>query len=198
MSFFEYLGEGHWLIKCLILLIITICATVLIYIFIKPFVASSNTSAPTSLHGEVETNLQLIAQKSYKHIAITVDFSSRDQKTMQHALSLGGKKATYLLIHVVETAGAFRLGKDILDSETQYDELGLKKYEEQLGALGYIVETRLGYGKSAKAITEIVNATDADLLVMGAHGHKAIKDIVLGSTVDWVRHEVRVPVLIVN
>jgi manganese transport protein len=33
---------------------------------------------------------------------------------------------------------------------------------------------------------------------MGAHGHKALKDIIFGTTLDAVRHSVKVPVLIVK
>ena len=47
-------------------------------------------------------------------------------------------------------------------------------------------------------ISNIINQTDADILVMGAHGHKGLKDIIFGSTVDKVRHQVKIPVLIVK
>jgi manganese transport protein len=47
-------------------------------------------------------------------------------------------------------------------------------------------------------ISNIINHDHADLLVMGAHGHRGIKDILLGATVDQVRHNVNVPVLIVK
>jgi manganese transport protein len=33
---------------------------------------------------------------------------------------------------------------------------------------------------------------------MGAHGHRVFKDILLGTTLDEVRHNVKVPVLIVR
>jgi len=35
-------------------------------------------------------------------------------------------------------------------------------------------------------------------LVIGAHGHSGIKDVVYGETVNSVRHEVKIPVLVVN
>jgi manganese transport protein len=44
----------------------------------------------------------------------------------------------------------------------------------------------------------MVKAFDADLLVMGAHGHKLFKDLIFGATVDTVRHRVKIPVLIVQ
>ena len=43
-----------------------------------------------------------------------------------------------------------------------------------------------------------VNDFKADILVMGAHGHKGIKDMIFGTTVDKVRHRVNIPVFIVK
>jgi manganese transport protein len=79
-----------------------------------------------------------------------------------------------------------------------HDLENLKKYQLDLMRMGYSVITELGYGKSANAISLIINKSDADLLVMGAHGHKGLKDIIFGSTVDAVRHNVKIPVLIVK
>jgi manganese transport protein len=33
---------------------------------------------------------------------------------------------------------------------------------------------------------------------MGAHGHKGLQDIVFGTTINGVRHEIEVPVMIVR
>ncbi|HNY41897.1 MAG TPA: universal stress protein, partial [Bryobacteraceae bacterium] len=41
-------------------------------------------------------------------------------------------------------------------------------------------------------------SSDADLLVMGAHGHKGLKDMIFGATINEVRHSVGVPVLVVR
>ena len=56
----------------------------------------------------------------------------------------------------------------------------------------------MGYGTAANAIVQIVNSQVFDLLVMGAHGHRNIKDILFGTTVNKVRHQVKIPVLIIN
>jgi manganese transport protein len=44
----------------------------------------------------------------------------------------------------------------------------------------------------------MVKEFQADLLVMGAHGHKFFKDLIFGATVDTVRHRVDIPVLVVK
>jgi manganese transport protein len=43
-----------------------------------------------------------------------------------------------------------------------------------------------------------VQEKDAQLLVMGAHKHKGWKDYFFGETIEAVRHNVSIPVLIVN
>jgi len=37
-----------------------------------------------------------------------------------------------------------------------------------------------------------------DLIVMGAHGHKGLKDIIFGTTINALRHKVNIPLLIVR
>ena len=36
------------------------------------------------------------------------------------------------------------------------------------------------------------------MLVVGAHGHTGFKDIIYGETVNSVRHELRIPILMVS
>ena len=49
--------------------------------------------------------------------------------------------------------------------------------------------------------TEIIKAAEAeavDLVAMATHGHRFVKDLLLGATVDKVRHELKVPVLLLQ
>ena len=39
---------------------------------------------------------------------------------------------------------------------------------------------------------------EADMLVIGSHGHSGLKDFIYGETVNAVRHELKVPVLVVS
>ena len=110
----------------------------------------------------------------------------------------GGKSAKYTFIHVVETAAARYHGKNVLDQETKLDEQNLIKYQNDLINLGYQIDYKIGFGNTAIAITKIVNENNIDFLVMGAHGHKGFKDLLFGTTVDAVRHKIKIPVLIIN
>jgi manganese transport protein len=74
----------------------------------------------------------------------------------------------------------------------------LENYRNQLVEKGYDVEIKVGFGNPQRRIPKMVTAFEADLLVMGAHGHKFFKDLIFGTTVDTVRHRVNIPVLIVR
>jgi manganese transport protein len=62
--------------------------------------------------------------------------------------------------------------------------------------MGYAVETHLGFHSRVHEIVRIVNESNADMLVMGAHRHSGLKDYIYGQTVDQVRHKLKIPVLI--
>lgn len=166
----------------------------LLYITFKPFLNTirfSSYKPHSTLHP-----LKLEPGKNYSNIAIAVDFSDMDSKTISYALLQGGTNANYLLIHIVETPGAIIHGKDTRDYEALTDRKALEEYAIQLRDKNYNVEVALGYGNPKKSIPEIVNNSKAELLFMGAHGHRGLKDLLLGTTVDAVRHGINIPLFI--
>jgi manganese transport protein len=171
-------------------------AILLIYIFLKPIFHLTDKKAQIP-HGKA-TPLAELTEVRYQHIGITLDFSKNDKNIIRHALMQGGKSAQYTLIHIVETAGARYHGKDVLDNETLTDQQNLDEYVKSLADMGYNSNGKIGFGSAANAISAIVKQENIDFLVMGAHGHKAIKDLIFGTTVDAVRHQVNVPVLIIR
>tara|TARA_R110000868_G_scaffold97876_3_gene269327 strand:+ start:6532 stop:8412 length:1881 start_codon:yes stop_codon:yes gene_type:complete len=170
----------------------------LLYIIFRPLIRSKLRSPNLVPHiDEVVYNDQLIS-KPYKHIAIAIDFSNVDRKSIATALHLGGNEANYTIIHVVETAGALVYGNQIDDYETSSDAGYLKDYKQKIEDKGYKVSIKLGFGNPKKQISKVVNEGTFDILIMGAHGHNWMKDILLGTTVDAVRHKVNIPVMIVR
>jgi len=133
-----------------------------------------------------------------KNIAVTVDFSEADEKALQHAIDIGGKDSQYTLIHIVETVGAMMYGNKIIDHETTIDEQLLYDYYQILSEKGYNIDTKLGFGKPGKSISKIINDGQFDLLIMGTHGHHTFKDLLFGTTVDNVRHEIHIPLFIIK
>lgn len=170
----------------------------LLYIVIKPFV----TKLKTDFQNHSPHNLKLTFSKSEaydkKNIAVTVDFSNADEIALNSAFELGGKQASYTLIHIVETVGALMYGEHIDDHETSIDEKLLEEYKEMLFEKGFKVSIQLGFGKPNKVIPTIINEGNFDILVMGTHGHTGFKDLIFGTTVDKLRHKITIPILIVR
>ena len=197
---------GNWLSSTTIsvlwiyLLVIPLAISIgilLLYVFLMPFFRKHELKISNVPHGEA-LEIGEPEHVEYKKIGITVDFSKNDRNTFRHALIQGGINADYYLIHIVETAAARFHGEKVLDHETQRDTDNLEKYQHNLKEMGYRSHIEIGYGLAAKSISELVKARNMDLLVMGAHGHKGISDLIFGTTVDAVRHKVNIPIMIVK
>jgi manganese transport protein len=132
-----------------------------------------------------------------KTIAIAVDFSDSDFKAISQATSTGGKNVNYILLHATETVNAKWHGHETGDNEMAEDEVLLENYKIQLSEKGYKVSYYLGFGNPDKTISTYVNSNPIDLLILARHGHGSLLDLVLGTTIDKVRHQVKIPVLIV-
>lgn len=174
-------------------------ALLLLYIVFQPLVSPTKNAIEN--HSPHNLNIQFQSvEKPYsnKNIAITVDFSAADEVALNHAFALGGLDANYTLIHIVETIGAMMYGKNVEDHETNIDSVLLEKYIQMLSEKGFKVASELGFGKPNKAIPTIINNGNFDILVMGTHGHTGIKDLLFGTTVDKLRHEIAIPLFIVK
>jgi manganese transport protein len=132
----------------------------------------------------------------YRKVAVALDFSERDQRVLTHAIAQANN-GTIVLIHVVESASAKILGAQADDFETRKDQEKLDAYAAKLEQFGVKAETHLGFRSRAKEIARLVKESGADLLIIGAHGHKGVKDWLYGETIDAVRHQLKIPVLIV-
>ncbi|GJM35291.1 MAG: divalent metal cation transporter MntH [Saprospiraceae bacterium] len=169
----------------------------LLYVTFAPFIRSMLKEPKTTLHAD-QGDLSVFVPKQFKRIAVAIDFSDIDVKSLNYALSVGTAETAYLLIHVVESAGAILLGDEIRDKETNDDAKRLDDYVQVLRDKGYRAESYLGFGNPKLSIPQAVKEFDGDLLVLGAHGHRFFKDLIFGTTVDSVRHSVAIPVFIVR
>jgi manganese transport protein len=191
-------GAHSWIVWITVVPVCMACGSLLLYLTFKPFLEKRSADKSAKIpHGTAGT-LGSIDKPIYARIAVTIDFSSIDSIAIGSAVAQGGKEASYVLVHIVETAGAIVYGSDIDDLESSEDALALQSYVQQLKEKGYRVEMKVGFGNPKRRIPEIVKAFNADLLVMGAHGHKFFKDLIFGTTVDTVRHRVSIPVFIVR
>ncbi|HEU4858558.1 MAG TPA: Nramp family divalent metal transporter [Chitinophagaceae bacterium] len=143
-------------------------------------------------------NIDAASIPTYDKIAVAIDFSANDPKLIAHAIGQAKNNTSFILIHVVESVSATIYGNESDDLETRKDKEKLNAYVSQLIAKGFIAEGILGFKHRSREIVRIVKESNADMLVIGAHGHSGLKDIIYGETTNAVRHELSIPVLVVN
>jgi nucleotide-binding universal stress UspA family protein len=137
----------------------------------------------------------------YKHILVAVEHSSADNAILAHIRPLARMcGSSLLLVHVADGWAARAYDELQLreSPEIQADRAYLEQLRATLAGEGFTVETRLAMGEPAAEIIRITKTDPVDLVAMATHGHKFLKDLVLGATVDKVRHEVAVPVLLLR
>ena len=172
-------------------------ALLLLYTVFFPLFSRRQKPVSIQMHPDI-AGLQNLPIPSFSKIAVALEFSEHDEKLLGSAIGQGKPDTEYLLIHVVESTSARLLGKESDDYETSKDEERMQFYIQQLNQRGFTAVGKLGFRNRTKEIVRIINEESADILVIGAHGHSGIKDWLYGETINSVRHEVRIPVLIVN
>jgi len=195
MGFFDE-SENNFL-KIIIAAAGIFFVALLIYSIIFPFLAKDKKSASIQMHPDI-LGLQNIAVPVYRKIAVGLDFSENDIKLLAAAMGQARQDTQFILIHVVESPTAILLGKETGDYETEKDKERLELFVNFLKEKGFESEGILGFRHSSKEIIRIVKEENADMLVLGAHGHTGLKDFIYGETVNAVRHEMKIPVLIVH
>jgi manganese transport protein len=174
-----------------------ICIALLVYVVIHPFISKVKQDVSIKIHPESNMFNNLVIP-SFNKIAVALDFSETDEKLLAYAIGQGKENTHFLLVHIVESASAKLHGDESDDYESRKDKEQMASYVLQLQKRGLTAEGFLGYKNRSKEIVRIAKGMNADMIVMGAHGHTGLKDFIYGETVNTVRHELRIPVLIVN
>ena len=169
----------------------------LIYIILFPLLSRIRKAASIQMHPPVEP-IGDITIPVFSKIAVALDFSVYDEKLLGYAIGQGNKDTTYVLLHIVESASAKLLGRNSDDFETRKDAEQMNFYITQLEKRGLHAIGQLGFQNRIREIVRLVKENDAEMLVIGAHGHTGLKDFIYGQTVNAVRHELKIPVLVVN
>jgi manganese transport protein len=197
VNYFTESDNLFWKIAIVIggLIFLVLLVTTIFY----PLIKRKPSNITAQVHEVNQLSLsQLKLPPSYKRIAVALDFSKRDAQLIAHAIGQSKTDAEFILIHIVESVSAKVLESESDDLETRSDQQKLDDYVHLLREQGIKAQSFLGFKRRNKEIVRIVKETSADLLVIGAHGHKGIKDWLYGATIDAVRHQLKIPVLIVN
>jgi manganese transport protein len=195
-------GSHAWLLWITVLPVAVGLVGLLVYVTVKPALErwrGEPTPVIAGVHGP-SAMPAVVPPSAPRRIAAAVDFSGADTAVLSHAVTLArstGRGASVLLLHVVESVGARLMGDELQDNEALADQQRLELYRNELGELGVEASYDLGFGDPAEALAALVGTHAPDLLVLGGHGHRRVGDFVHGTTVDRLRHRIRVPVLVV-
>jgi nucleotide-binding universal stress UspA family protein len=137
----------------------------------------------------------------YKHILIPLENSPADETILTHIRPLARiAGARLLLVHVADgwVARNFNQLQLAESEEMKQDRSYLEKRVRELTGEGFTCDAVLALGEPSDEIIKLAREKNVDLIAMTTHGHRFISDILYGATVDKVRHEVEVPVLLLK
>jgi universal stress protein A len=137
----------------------------------------------------------------YTRILVAIENSKADDAILEHISRLARLTGAQLLLVHVADGFAARHFKDLElreSDEIRDDRAYLGRRTEELKASGLVVESRLAMGDPATELIKIAGEEHVDLIAMSTHGHRFLSDVIHGTTVDKVRHTVRVPVLLLR
>ncbi len=138
----------------------------------------------------------------YRRILAALDHTDADAVLLRHIRDLARLTgAEVLLVHVADgwAARNFDLLNLAESEEMREDRAYLERTAVALRAdTGLTVTMRLAMGDPPREILRLADEEQCDLIAMTTHGHRLIGDILFGSTIEYVRHRCKAPLLIVT
>ncbi|MDP9171800.1 MAG: Nramp family divalent metal transporter [Acidobacteriota bacterium] len=192
-------NSGHWapLVWTLSLIVCGGLLALLARISLQPYSASAASRATLGLEA---ASAELFAAPQYRRIMVPLDHSNLDRLTLSHAAALAASShARLYLLHVEEGVTSQVYGQESSTAEVEAGRAYLDSVVRSLSEMNIEVETAIRHGSKPRAeIVRYAREIQPDLLVMGAHGHGGIKDLIFGNTINPVRHLLNVPILVVR
>ena len=193
----QWLGAGpawQWLVA---VPAVTALAGLLGYLIVIPWIRRPQPWDTALLTGSREVASR-VRPAEVKRIGVALEHAPGDAEILSAALPAArAHHARLTLIHVVDTPGVMMLGKESSSLHASADEAYLEELVREVEERDLPVESMLLFGRPAEQIVKAVHEAGLDMLVMGSHGHQGIGDYIHGETVETVRHQVRIPVLVI-
>jgi nucleotide-binding universal stress UspA family protein len=137
----------------------------------------------------------------YRRILVAVEHSPADKAILEHVRQLATQSGSELhLVHVADGWAARNFDSlQLRESEEMKDDRDyLARLAADLTAQGLKVSTELAMGDPADELIRLAEERGVDLLAMSTHGHRFLNDLIRGTTVNRVRHLVKIPILLVR
>ena len=137
----------------------------------------------------------------YRRILVPLEHSPADETILAHVRVLArGMGAALVLIHVADGWVARNIRElDLRESEEMRDDRAyLEELCGRLTAEGFDADAVLAGGDPATEIAAAAEREGCDLIAMATHGHRLLEDVVRGSTATALRHQTKIPILMVR
>jgi manganese transport protein len=195
------LGQGGLISKLIWIIglpVIIFCTLVLIWIIIAPWIKGRKSwiVQPSVLD---KIAIAEPAADPITHIGVALDNSEIDELVISRAMSLAKiHKAQITLIHVTDSPVTQVYGDESSSEHARADYSYVDEVAAILKQQGYDARPVIRTGRPATEIVSAAKQDRIDLLLMGAHGHRFLSDMVFGETVASVRHELDIPIMVVK
>jgi len=190
---------GPWapVIRFLVFPIVAAIGALLVWVTIEPWVRRKVRRREAVTMPPVEP---APVHPAYKRILVALDHSALDREAIAHASAMArAQGASVYLVHVEETATSRVYGELASDAEVRAGADYVEQVRRSLEQDGLHAEGFIAYSSNpGEEIVRVARQVQADLVVMGAHGHRKVKDFLLGDTIEPVRHALDTPILIVR
>ncbi|MFC4541321.1 universal stress protein [Halosolutus amylolyticus] len=137
----------------------------------------------------------------YEFLLVPVDGSESSIAALDHALDVAADHgATVQLLYVADTnkPSLVRYEGNVVDVLEEEGEEILSDARDRAKERGVPVVDDVVQGQPRSAIVDAAAEGPVDLVVMGTHGHRGLKEYVLGSVAEGVVNESEPPVLAVR
>ncbi len=173
----------------------------LLWIALEPLLRRSRRAGPAvALPEAASAEAAKAAAPVYRRILVPLDHTDLDRLAINHAAAMAHLHGARLyLLHVEEGVTSQVYGQESSTAEVEAGEQYLARIAQSLRDQGVTVETSISHSSSPrKEIVRYAREISPDLVIMGAHGHGGMKDLIFGNTINPVRHSLDVPMLIVR
>ena len=194
-------GAGAWrgLVGVVAISVSAVLAFLLLWVTFEPLISGRKRGRAALEFPATEGAAAAIAPV-YHRILVPLDHTALDLLAVSHAAAMAKLYGAKLyLLHVEEGVTSQIYGGEASTAEVEAGQAYLDRIAQSLQGQGIAVETTIRNSTSpGKEIVRFAREMRPDLLIMGAHGHGGLKDLIFGTTISPVRHSLDIPMLIVR
>lgn len=142
-----------------------------------------------------------------KTILVPCDFSKTALNAFSFALDVAERsEAVIHLVHVIDVPVVYDAAfvPAVPADATLYNDLEAKAEEEfrkiidKHRSSGIRIEAKLAYGEPETSLLEYIRTAGIDVVIMGSHGARGLRELLIGSTAEKIIRHATVPVMVIK